>query len=173
MPELSGIVTSFVPALLKILAMSIDLGSSLCGPSLWKYLRTDPTANCSYTNVAGAGDFTLSDTFADSLHDGFIFRQPMFSILPLFSLVSRGWLVHVLGKKRRRGLRLTCQSSCSLGQQTMVWDEGADECLCQVVEQVPAISNLDSLWQSHSSCLSIQAGAITANNLRSRMSTKP
>jgi hypothetical protein len=170
MPELSGIVTSFLPALLKILAMSIDLGFALSRPSLWKYLRADPTADRSYTDIAGTRDLALSDAFADLLHDGVIFRQTMFSILPLLSQMSRGWPVDV---RKRKVFGLTCQSSCGLGQQAMVWNKGADECLSQVVKKVPAISNLYSFWQSQRSCLGIQACAITAENLGSRMSAKP
>jgi hypothetical protein len=89
MPELGGIVTSLIPALLKILAMSIDLGSALCNPSLWKYLSADPSTNCSYADTAATSDFMLSDTLADLLHHGLIFCYAMFSIQPLLSLVSR------------------------------------------------------------------------------------
>lgn len=55
----------------------------------------------------------------------------------------------------------------------MVRHECTDECLRQVVKQVPSIGNLHRLRRSCCCCLRIQAGAITADNLRSRMSAKP
>ena len=55
----------------------------------------------------------------------------------------------------------------------MVRHECTDECLGQVVKQVPTIRNLHRLRRSCCCCLSIQAGAIATDNLRSRMSTKP
>src|SRR6266702_2261223 len=148
MPELGGIVTSLIPALLKILAMSIDLGPALCSPALWKYFGADPSTNCSYADTAVTSDFMLSDTLADLLHYGLIFCHTMFSIQPLLSLVSRGRLVRFRRRKSGRRLRIYYQSPCSLGQQTMVRYECTDECLRQVVKQVPTIGNLHSLRRS-------------------------
>ena len=54
MPELGSIVTPLIPALLKILTMSIDLGPALRDPSLWKHLSADPSTNCSYADTAAA-----------------------------------------------------------------------------------------------------------------------
>ena len=83
MPELGGIVTSLIPALLKILAMSIDLGPALGNPSLWKYLSANPSTNCSYADTTATSDFMLSDALADLVHHGLISCQTMFSIDPL------------------------------------------------------------------------------------------
>ncbi len=153
--------------------MSIDLGPALGSPSLWKYLSADPSTNCSYADTAATSDFMLSDTFAHLLHHGLIFCQAMFSVQPLLSLGSRGRLVRFRGRKSRRCRWTYYQSPCSLGQQTMVRYECTDECLCQVVKQVPTIGNLDSLRRSCCCRLGIQAGAVAADDLRSRMSPKP
>src|ERR1700761_8732291 len=99
MPELGGIATSLIPALLKILAMSIDLRSALCSPSLWKYLSADPSTNCAYADTAATSDFMLSDTLAHLLHHGLIVCQAMFCVQPLLSLDSRGRLVRFRGRK--------------------------------------------------------------------------
>ena len=99
MPELGGIVTSFIPALLKILAMSINLGPALRDPSLWKHLGTDPSTNCSYADTAVTSDFMLSDALVDLVHNGLIFCQAMFSIQTLLSLDSRGRTVRFRGRK--------------------------------------------------------------------------
>ena len=99
MPELGSIVTPLIPALLKILTMSIDLGPALRDPSLWKHLSADPSTNCSYADTAAASDFMLSDALADLVHHGLIFCQAMFSIQPLLSLDARGRLVRFRGRK--------------------------------------------------------------------------
>src|ERR1700688_702533 len=147
MPELGGIVTSLIPALLKVLAMSIDLGPALYGPSLWKYLSANPSTNCSYADTTSTSDFMLSDTLADLLQHGLVFCQAVFSLQPLLSLISRGRLVRFRRSKSRR-YRILDQSPCSLGQQTMVRHECSDECLRQVVKQVPTIGNLHRLRRS-------------------------
>jgi hypothetical protein len=51
--------------------------------------------------------------------------------------------------------------------------EGADKRFTQVVQQVPAIGNLDRLWRCFGCGFGIQAGAITADNLRPRMAAHP
>src|SRR6185437_1303859 len=173
MPELGGIVTALFPALLKILLISINLRPALCNPSLWKYLSADPSTNCSYADTAATSDFMLSDTLANLFHHGLISCKAMFSIQLLLSLVSRGRPVRFCRRKSRRGLRIHYQSPCSVGQQTMVRHECTDERLRQVVKQMPTIGNLHCLRRSCSCRLRIQAGAIAADNLRSRMSTKP
>src|ERR1700688_3337321 len=99
MPEFGGIVTSLSPALLKVLAMSIDLGPAHYGPSLWKYLSANPSTNCSYADSAATSDYMLSYTLADLLHHSLIFCQAMFSIKTLLSLDSRDLLVRLRGRK--------------------------------------------------------------------------
>ncbi len=153
--------------------MSIDPGPALRDPSLWKYLSADPSTNCSYADIATTSDFLPSDALANPVHDGLIFCQAMFSIQPLLSLGSRGRLVRFRGRKNWRYLCIFYQSPRRLRQQSMVRDECTDECLGQVVKQVPTISNLHCLGRSCFCCLRIQAGAVAADNLRARMSTKP
>src|SRR5579859_5180679 len=102
MPELGGIATSLIPAPLKILAMSIDLGPALRDPSLWKHLSADPSTNCSYTYTAATSDFMLSYALSNLVHHGLIFCQSMFSIQPLLSQDSRGRLVRFRGRKELR-----------------------------------------------------------------------
>ena len=115
----------------------------------------------------------LSDALADFVHHGLIFCQAMFSIQPLLSLDSWGRLVRIRGRKSWRYFCIFHQSPCSLRQQSMVRYECTDECLGQVVKQVPTIGDLHRLRRSCCCCLRIQAGAIATDNLRSRMSTKP
>jgi hypothetical protein len=69
MPELGGIATSLVPALLKIFAMPIDFGCSVERLSLWKSMCADPAANRPYTHATVTGNFVLSDPFANLLHN--------------------------------------------------------------------------------------------------------
>src|ERR1700739_2695197 len=52
-------------------------------------------------------------------------------------------------------------------------NECTDECLRQVVKQVPTIGNLHRLRRTCCCRLGIQAGAVAADDLRSRMSPKP
>src|ERR1700730_11256056 len=113
MPELGGIVTPLIPALLKILAMSIDLGPALRDPSLWKQLSTDPSTYCPYADTAATSYFMLSDALADLVHHGLIFCQAMFSIQPLLSLDSWGRLVRICGRKSWRYFCIFHQSPCS------------------------------------------------------------
>ena len=51
--------------------------------------------------------------------------------------------------------------------------EGADKRFAQVVQQVPAIGYLNCLWRCLGCSFGIQAGAITADNLRPRMAAYP
>src|SRR5260370_7579611 len=147
MPELGCIVTSLIPALLKVLAMSIDFGPAHYDPSLWKYLSANPSTNCSDADTTATSDFMLSDTHADLLHHGLVFCQAVFSFQLLPSLISRRRLVRFRRRKCRK-YRILDQSPCSLGQQTMGRHECSDECLRQVVEQVPTIGNVPPLRAS-------------------------
>ena len=55
----------------------------------------------------------------------------------------------------------------------MVWHEGADECLSQIVKQVPTVGNLHRVWRSPCCRLRIKTGTVAADDLSPGMSTKP
>jgi hypothetical protein len=58
-PELSGIVTALLPALLQIPLVLIDRGCMTARPALWKAAGTDPTANRLPSEAAAACDLPL------------------------------------------------------------------------------------------------------------------
>src|ERR1039458_4792012 len=55
----------------------------------------------------------------------------------------------------------------------MVWHEGADKCLAEVVKKMPTVGNLHGLRRGRRSRLGIKTCSIPADNLCSRMSSKP
>ena len=68
-PELSGIVTSLVPALFEIFAMSIDRGGALGRFSLRESMGTNPAPNSPHAEAATARDVTLGNALAYLLHN--------------------------------------------------------------------------------------------------------
>src|ERR1035441_6106546 len=121
------------------------------------------------------GNFALGDAFADLFHNCLIACETKLTIMLLLFLLSRVWFGHVRWENRqdRRRLRLVCRGLCGLHEQTMVWHESADKRLAEVVKKMPTVGNLHCVRHGRRGSLGIQAGSIPADNLRSRMSSKP
>src|SRR5664280_2143091 len=55
----------------------------------------------------------------------------------------------------------------------MMWHKSTNKCLAEVVKNVPAVGNLHGVRHGRRRSLGIQAGSIPADNLCSRVSSKP
>src|ERR1035438_8179406 len=174
-PELGCIMASLFPALLQILTMLIDHCWAVWVLALWEPSSTDPSAYRSAPKTAVASCLALGDTLANLFHHGLIACQPPFPLLLLCTLHPRK-RPGSLGRRSNGGsggLRLLARSPRRLCQQTMVWHQGADESLAQVVKQVPTVSDLYRPWRGLCCGCGIQAWTITPRNLGSGMAAQP
>jgi hypothetical protein len=95
-PELAGIVTTLLPALAQIFAMSINLRGARSRLSLRKSVGANPTTNRPNAKAATTSDIDLSDALTHLLHHRFIAGQAAFSVL---------LLPHLLSERSRIGLQ--------------------------------------------------------------------
>ena len=68
-PELRGIVTSLLPALLNIAAMFVDGACMTARPPLWKAMSIDPVANGFTGKAAAARNLPLRIALPHFLYD--------------------------------------------------------------------------------------------------------